>query len=505
MNAGLRVGIDVGGTNTDAALVDEDGSVVSWSKTPTTDDPGEGIERALGAVLPDDRSTITLVALGTTHALNAVLQRRDLGRVMTLRVAAPASRSVPPMTGWPNELRAVIDGGAAIVRGGVEVDGRVHPIDPDEIRRTVDGCDARAIAISGPFSLQDPSQELEVAALVHDHVGASVSISTSHRVGGLGLLERENATILNAALRDVVARVVDGLAAALAAHGVVATPFLTQNDGTLMRLEHALEMPVLTIGSGPANSIRGAAALTGMSEAHVIDVGGTTTDVGVIRAGFPRVAAVGVDLGGVRTNFRMPDVYSVPVGGGTRVRSDGSLGADSVGRSLTTDALVFGGDVATLSDAAVAAGRVEMGDPARVSGRGWPQALAEADRRVADALDRMKTSRDPVPVLLVGGGSALLADALAGAATVHRPARYDVANAVGAAIALVSGEAEIVAEVAGHRDDAIARCVSEARDRAVAAGADAGALDVVSVDETPLAYMDRPMSQLRAKVAGPPA
>jgi N-methylhydantoinase A/oxoprolinase/acetone carboxylase beta subunit len=505
MNRGLRVGIDVGGTNTDAALVDPVGTVVAWSKTPTTDDPGEGIERALGAVLPDDRSAITLVALGTTHALNAVLGRRELGRVMTLRVAAPASRSVPPMTGWPDELRGVVDGGSAIVQGGVEVDGRVHPIDPDEIRRAVDGRDGRAIAISGPFSLQDPSQELEVAALLRDHVGTEVSISTSHRVGGLGLPERENATILNAALHAVVTRVVDGFAAALASHHVAATPFLTQNDGTLMRLEHALEMPVLTIGSGPANSIRGAAALTGMSDAHVIDVGGTTTDVGVIRAGFPRVAAVGVDIGGVRTNFRMPDVFSVPVGGGTRVRPDGDLGTDSVGRSLTSDALVFGGDVVTLSDAAVAAGRVEMGEPARLDGRSWPQAIADADGRVADALDRMKTSRDPVPVLLVGGGSALISDALAGASTVQRPARYDVANAVGAAIALVSGEAEIVADVGDHRDDAIERCVEQARERAIAAGADAVTIDIVSVDETPLAYMDRPMSQIRAKVAGPPA
>jgi hypothetical protein len=117
----------------------------------------------------------------------------------------------------------------------------------------------------------------------------------------------------------------------------------------------------------------------------------------------------------------------------------------------------------------------------------------------------MKTSRDPVPVLLVGGGSALISDDLAGVSQIHRPARFDVANAVGAAIALVSGEAEIVADVGDHRDDAIARCVDEARDRAVAAGATADTLDVVSIDETPLAYMDRPMSQLRAKVAGPPA
>jgi len=161
--------------------------------------------------------------------------------------------------------------------------------------------------------------------------------------------------------------------------------------------------------------------------------------------------------------------------------------------------------VVTLSDAAVAAGRVEMGEPARRDGQIWPQAIADADGRVADALDRMKTSRDPVPVLLVGGGSALISDALAGASAVQRPARYDFANAVGAAIALVSGEAEIVADVGDHRDDAIERCVEQAREHAIAAGADAVTIDIVSVDETPLAYMDRPMSQIRAKVAGPPA
>jgi N-methylhydantoinase A/oxoprolinase/acetone carboxylase beta subunit len=505
MTGGLRIGIDVGGTNTDAALVDGNGTVVAWTKTPTTDDPGDGIERALGAVLPDDRAAVELVALGTTHALNAVVSRRDLGRVLTLRVAAPSSRSVPPMTGWPADLKAVVDGGAAIVHGGVEVDGRVHPIDRDEIRHAVDGRDVSAVAIGGPFSLQDPSQELEVADLVRDVVGPDVPIATSHRIGGLGLLERENGTILNAALRDVVAGVVEGFAAALAAHGVTATPFLTQNDGTLMRLEHALEMPALTIGSGAANSIRGAAALTGLTDAHVIDVGGTTTDVGVIKAGFPRVAAVGVVLGGVRTNFRMPDVHSIGVGGGTRLTPEVSLDTTSVGRSLTSDALVFGGDIPTLSDAAVAAGRVRMGDARRLDGRAWPGAIAEADRRVADALDRMKTSREPVEVLLVGGGSSLFGDTLPGASTVHRPDRYDVANAIGAAIALVSGEAEVVAEVADGRDEAIERCIDAARARAIAAGADRGALEVVAVDETPLAYMDRPMSQLRAKVVGAPA
>ena len=504
MRDGLRLGIDVGGTNTDAALVDADGAVVAWAKTPTTEDPAEGIERALAGVLQDGPTALRLVALGTTHALNAVLRRRDLGRVMTIRVAAPATRSVPPMTGWPDDLRAAVDGGSAIVRGGVEVDGRVHPIDADEISVVLDGQAMDAVAISGPFSLQDPSQEVEVADLVRELLGGEVPVSLSHRVGGLGLLERENATILNASLRDVVAHVAEGFLAALAAHDVAATPFFTQNDGTLMRVEHALEVPVLTIGSGPANSIRGAAALTGATDAFVIDVGGTSTDVGVIVGGFPRVAAVGVDLGGVRTNFRMPDVYSAAAGGGTIITPDGGLGVDSVGGRLTSDALVFGGSVATLSDAAVAAGRAAMGDPKLLGDRMWPRALADADARVADALDRMKTSREPVPVIMVGGGSTLIGDDLPGASGVERPTRFDVANAVGAAIALVSGEADLVAEVGQRRDEAIDACVAQARERAIAAGADPDTLDIVAVDETPLAYMDRPMSQLRAKVAGPP-
>jgi N-methylhydantoinase A/oxoprolinase/acetone carboxylase beta subunit len=505
VKAGFRIGIDVGGTNTDAALVDADGTVVAWTKTTTTEDPATGIERALAGVLPHDPSVVRIVSLGTTHTINAILRRRDLGRVALLRVAAPATRAVPPMTGWPADLRAVVDGGATIVRGGVEVDGRIHPIDPVEIRDALAGGQVDGIAICGPFSLQDPSQELEVAAVARDLVGDATTISLSHQVGGLGLLERENATILNGALHGVVARVVEGFVAALTAHGVDATPFLTQNDGTLMSVEHARAMPVLTIGSGPANSIRGAAALTGSTDAYVIDVGGTTTDVGVIEAGFPRGAAVGSDLGGVRTNFRMPDVDSVAVGGGTRIGTEGTLETDSVGARLIDEALVFGGRTPTLSDAAVAAGRTVMGDPARVQRRAWPTALEEADRRVTDALDRMKTARGDVPVILVGGGSALITEDLPGASEVQRPMRFDVANAVGAAIALISGEAVIVAAVGDRREEAIHDCIAHARDRAIEAGADADALEVAGIDETPLAYMDRPMSRIRAKVAGPPS
>ncbi len=303
---------------------------------------------------------------------------------------------------------------------------------------------------------------------------------------------------------------VDGFIRARKEYEIEASPYLTQNDGTMMSVERALELPVLTIGAGPSNSVRGAAALTGLTDGLVIDVGGTSTDAGAVVNGFPRESAVGANLGGIRTNFRMPDVVSVAAGGGTIVAADGSLGLESVGAGLTTDALVFGGETPTLSDAAVGVGRARMGDPERVLGRGWPRALGEAERRVTDAIDRMKLTRGDVPVVLVGGGSVLLPDSLSGASGILRPAHADVANAVGAAIGLVSGEAEHVADMGSSgakgsgREVAITSCIDDARSRAVAAGADPARLETVWVDEIPLAYVDRPISRIRAKVAGPP-
>jgi N-methylhydantoinase A/oxoprolinase/acetone carboxylase beta subunit len=305
----------------------------------------------------------------------------------------------------------------------------------------------------------------------------------------------------------VIEGVARGLEEAAAVHFPGARPFVTQNDGTLMSPAVARRLPVLTIGSGPSNSLRGAAALTGLRDALVVDVGGTSTDVGALVRGFPRESSVGVEIGGVTTNFRMPDVVSIALGGGTVVDADGSLGIESVGRRLTQEALVFGGRTPTGTDAAVAAGRASIGDPALVRDReDLAAVLAQAQARAVDAIDRMRVTAEPVDLVLVGGGIALLDDTIDGARRVHRPHDADVANAVGAALAPVSGEADLVADVGpGRRDDAIAEVIALARARAVAAGADPTTIETVWVDEVPLAYLDRPLSRLRAKVAGSPA
>ena len=134
-------------------------------------------------------------------------------------------------------------------------------------------------------------------------MGEDVHVSISSEIGSMGLIERENAAILNAALYQVADRFTEGFARSLAEEGVTnADVYLSQNDGTLMTMEYARRYPILTIACGPTNSIRGASYLSNLSNAVVIDVGGTTTDLGMIQNGFPRESGVAVTIGGVRTN-----------------------------------------------------------------------------------------------------------------------------------------------------------------------------------------------------------
>ena len=175
----------------------------------------------------------------------------------------------------------------------------------------------------------------------------------------------------------------------------------------------------------------------------VVDIGGTTTDVGVLAGGLPRESSIAVDVGGVRTNFRMPDVLSIGLGGGSRVRQDGgsiSVGPDSVGFKLRSEGLVFGGSTLTATDIAVAGGHARsIGNGAAVrhleARLGRCRYSSSMRAMIEDAIDRMKTSASAVPVVLVGGGSILAPTKLRGASEVIIPKHAGVANAIGAAIA----------------------------------------------------------------------
>jgi len=236
-----------------------------------------------------------------------------------------------------------------------------------------------------------------------------------------------------------------------------------------------------------------------------VDVGGTSSDVGTLRRGFPREANSVIEIGEVRMLFRMPDLYSIGLGGGSVVRRDPlTLGPESVGYRLRCDARVFGGATLTATDMAVAAGIVEIGDrrqvadiPAGLAGA----VLGLAQEKLEDAIDRMKTEAGEVPLIAVGGGAFLVPDKLAGVSEVIRVPYGDCANAVGAAIAWISGETDQIYRDM-TRQDAIAAAEAQAVERAVASGADRASLQTIEIEDIPVAYLPGNAIRVRVRVAG---
>jgi N-methylhydantoinase A/oxoprolinase/acetone carboxylase beta subunit len=207
----------------------------------------------------------------------------------------------------------------------------------------------------------------------------------------------------------------------------------------------------------------------------------------------------------VRTLFRMPDLLSIGLGGGSIVQQAPlAVGPRSVGYRLTREALVFGGATITATDAAVAAGIVEIGDKSKIahlSGDLCRGVLDAARAKLEDAIDRMKTEAGDVPLIAVGGGAFLVPDRLAGVSRVIRVPHGDCANAVGAAIAQISGETDqIFREMS--REAAIAEAETQAVERAVAAGADRATLQTVDVEDMPIAYLPGNALRVRVRVAG---
>ena len=515
----LRIGVDVGGTNTDAVLMDGR-QLVAFDKSPTTANVSDGIAAAIRGVLRGDATRpgrvapqdVVAVMIGTTHFTNAFVERRNLLPVGVVRIALPAARGVPPLMDWPADFIDAIGRNVHCVRGGYQFDGRINSsLDELAVRdaaRDMKAKGLRAAAVCGLFSPLNAEME-ERAGAIFAEEAPEIAVTLSNRIGRIGLLQRENAAIMNASLSAMAANVVAAFSEALSTLAIDAPFFVSQNDGTLMNADLVARYPVLTFASGPTNSMRGAAYLSGLSDALVADIGGTTTDIGMLSGGFPRESAVSSDIGGVRTNFRMPDILSIGLGGGSVVRFDQDtlrVGPKSVGYRLPQLARVFGGDTLTASDIAVAAGYAVMGDGALVADLEpmlVEAGVSEIHRLLAEGVDRMKTSAEPVRLVLVGGGSVLINRDIPGVSEIIIPEAASVANAIGASIAQAGGEVDRVFsyEQLG-REGAIAAATAEAERVAVEAGAAPGSLRVVDVEELPLAYVPGGAVRLRVKVTG---
>ncbi len=381
------------------------------------------------------------------------------------------------------------------------------PLDEAAIRDAARAMRAKglgAVEISAIFSPLDPSHERRAAEIVAAELPAA-RVTCSSDLGRIGLLERENAALLNAALADLAAQTIAAFAAAIRDSGLSAPLFITQNDGTVADAALALKLPVFSFSSGATNSMRGAAYLSGLDDAMVVDVGGTSSDIGQLVHGFPREANSVVEVGGVRTLFRMPDLLSIGLGGGSHVSlAPLKVGPLSVGYRLFEDGVAFGGQQLTATDVAIAAGKLALGDRAKVAhldAAASSTVFAEAQRMLEENVDRMKSAAGDVPLIAVGGGAFLVPERLAGVSRVIHVRHGDCANAVGAAIAQVSGETDHIFRDM-TRTAAIAAAKTMAEDRAAAAGADRATLKTVETEDMPLAYLPGNALRVRVRVVG---
>ncbi|MEP2532669.1 hydantoinase/oxoprolinase family protein [Shimia sp.] len=329
----LSLGVDTGGTYTDAVLIRDERDVVASAKALTTrHDLAEGIGAAVSAVLRDGAvrpEEVALASLSTTLATNALVEGQG-GRVALILI------------GFRNGdlekhgLNGALSGDPALhIAGGHDhAGGEKVALDEDRLRRWLDahGRDVSGFAIAAQFATRNPAHEQRAAALIQQITGRPVSAS-HHLSSRLNGPKRAMTAVLNARLIGMIDRLIGRAQSQLAALGITAPLMVVRGDGALISAEFARERPIETILSGPAASIVGARWLTGAQDALVSDIGGTTTDVAVLRNGRPSIDPDGARVGPYRTMVEAVAMRTFGLGGDSEVHfvAEGLAGGITLG------------------------------------------------------------------------------------------------------------------------------------------------------------------------------
>src|ERR1700722_5925101 len=325
--SGLWLGLDTGGTFTDAVLFEDGRGVIACAKALTTPwNLAIGIGKAIVAVLDllpagSSRRDVSLVSVSTTLATNAVVENR-FSPVCTLLIGfddAMVERSGLQRPG----------GGGLVVRiqGGHGATGEeASALDESAVTHAVAAHEARveAFAVAANFSVRNPAHELRARKLIRELTPKPVTCA--HELSSkLDAPRRALTAALNARLTPQIRHLIEALSRVVADEAIDAPLMIVKGDGSLMKAEIALEYPVETILSGPAASVVGAGFLTGLADFVVSDMGGTTTDVAVVSAGRPVIRAEGALVGAWRTMVEAVDVRTSGLGGDSEVYFDRQL------------------------------------------------------------------------------------------------------------------------------------------------------------------------------------
>ncbi len=317
---GLQLGLDTGGTFTDAVLVDDSYKILNCAKSLTTHtDLVQGLRGAVVQTIAGfNACDIELVCLSTTLATNALVEGR--GR----RIALILVGFNEPLLKRANLLQALAGDPMLMTPGGHNASGEVQQaLDLDSIRQFVsevdDGVDA--YALSAVFAVRNPQHEILIQNLIMSMTGKPVTCG-HHLSSGLDAPRRALTALLNARLIPMISALLSAARQLLEEQGINAPLMVVKGDGSLISDRIAHECPVETILSGPAASVVGALFLCPEDELLVSDMGGTTTDIALIRNGRPQLNADGATVGGWRTMVRAIDVRTYGLGGDSAVLYD---------------------------------------------------------------------------------------------------------------------------------------------------------------------------------------
>lgn len=387
----MLIGIDVGGTTTDAVLI-RNGEVYSTAKVST--EPGNLLKSLLSALdevsrgIPPEQ--FERVVFSTTVITNLIAEGKT-DRVALLLIPGPGVN--PASYIFPDSF---------YLKGAMDFRGReIQPLDEAEVRETVNRIREQGFsraAVVSKFGQRNPSHELQIEEILRE-MYRDCKVELGHKVSGkLNFPRRIATSMLASATGERYQEFVSEIKKALEERDIRAPVYILKADGGTLPIEKSVEFPVETIFSGPAASTIGALALTPEGQTSVVvDIGGTTTDIALILSGKPLIASKGAKLGNFLTHVRAFAVRSIAVGGDSIVRvreTDNGVRMVTIGPERAGPAYCMGGKEPTPTDALRVLGLVEVGDPERAK---------EAVASVASSLGKSETE-----------AASLIADTTAG-------------------------------------------------------------------------------------------
>ncbi|MFA4915589.1 MAG: hydantoinase/oxoprolinase family protein [Syntrophales bacterium] len=469
-NGMMILGIDVGGTHTDAVLI-ENFMIKKKSKVLTNEkDLLDSLWKVTNSILKEENpKMLKKVVLSTTISTNAIVQGKT-DRVGMILVNGPG---LPPSLLRINEDCHFISG--YVNHRGIEITG----IDRDSVSRIGeyfkgDGIDHCGIV--GKFSTRNPCQEIDIEGIINAHVR---HISLGHRISGhLNFTRRISTTFLNEAIREIYSNFLNQVSNLMHLRDISAPVYILKADGGTFDIIPSGEFPVQTILSGPAASIMGILSMVpGKEDAIALDIGGTTTDIAVFAEGVPLLEALGITISEHKTLIRGLRIKSLGVGGDSRIRCEN--GKTIIGPEREGPAAAFGGPSPTPTDAMIIIGLTSIGDKLRAKeaflqiARDMHCSVEEAAKAIFEqtcgmivsaVLAEIETINNkpvytiheilegrklkPTILYVVGGPARPMSSRLGEliGCPVHIPEHAEVANAIGAALARTTAEITIFAD-----------------------------------------------------------